>query len=56
MSEVSLYRSVTFGAERLADLVSPNRVRQDYRGTSLIRNRHPVGPYSRPSPRALWWS
>ena len=24
-----------------------------YRGTSLIRNRAPLGPYSRPMPRAL---
>jgi len=28
----------------------------DYRGTSLIRNRHTLGTYSRPMPRALWWS
>ena len=27
-----------------------------YRGTSLIRNRAPPGPYSRTMPRALWWS
>jgi len=27
-----------------------------YRGTSLIKNSHPLGPYSRPMPRALWWS
>ena len=26
-----------------------------YRATSLIRNRHPVGPYSRTMPRLLWW-
>ena len=26
------------------------------RGTSLIRKPHPVGPYSRTMPRALWWS
>ena len=25
-------------------------------GTSLIRNRPPLGPYSRPMPRALRWS
>ena len=25
-----------------------------YRGTSLIRNRHPAGPYSRTTPRLLW--
>ena len=27
-----------------------------YRGTSLIRNSNPLGPYSRVMPRALWWS
>ena len=27
-----------------------------YRGTSLIRNSPPLGPYSMPVPRALWWS
>jgi len=27
-----------------------------YRGTSLVRNRHLLGPYSRPMARALWWS
>jgi len=27
------------------------RVIQCYRGTSLIRNRHPLGPYSRHTPR-----
>ena len=27
-----------------------------YRATSLIRNRHPVGPYSRTRPRGIWWS
>ena len=25
-----------------------------YRGTSLVRNTHPVGPYSSPLPRDLW--
>ena len=25
-------------------------------GTSLIRNCPPLGPYSRPMPRPLWWS
>ena len=24
--------------------------------TSLMRNSAPPGPYSRPMPRALWWS
>ena len=28
----------------------------DYRGTSLIRNSAPLGPYSRTIPRVLWWS
>ena len=28
----------------------------DLQGTSLIRNRHPVGPYSRTMPRLLWRS
>ena len=27
-----------------------------YRGTSRIRNRAPLGPYSRTIPRALWVS
>jgi len=27
-----------------------------YRGTSLIRKCHPLGPYSRTMLRALWWS
>ena len=27
-----------------------------YRGTSLIRNRAPLGPYSRTIPRVIWWS
>jgi len=27
-----------------------------YRGTSLIRNSAPLGPYSRTMHRPLWWS
>ena len=27
-----------------------------YRGTSLMRKRTPLGPYSRTMPRGLWWS
>jgi hypothetical protein len=27
-----------------------------YRGTSLIRKRRPLGTFSKPMPRALWWS
>ena len=29
---------------------------QTYRGTSLIRNQPPIGPYSRSMPMALWRS
>jgi len=32
------------------------RARALYRGTSFIRNRRPLGTYSRTMPRALWWS
>jgi len=38
----------------------PNRVVESglrvYRGTSLMRERSPLGPYSMHMPRALWWS
>ena len=27
-----------------------------YRGTSLIKNSAPLGPYLRAMPKALWWS
>ena len=27
-----------------------------YRGTSLTRNSPPIGPYSSPMSRDLWWS
>jgi len=30
------------------------KVRTPYRGTSIIRNSAPLGPYSRNIPRALW--
>ena len=30
--------------------------RSRYWGTSLIRNDHPVGPYSTIIPGVLWWS
>jgi len=30
--------------------------RRSYRGSLLIRNSTPLGPYSRTMPRALWWS
>ena len=32
-----------------------SRGRDRYRGTLLIRNRPPLGPYGRTMPRALWW-
>ena len=37
-------------------VVGPPRFALWYRGTSLIRNRPPLGPYSRPMPRAQKWS
>ena len=37
----------------MAGVLVPTHV---YRGTSLIRNRAPIVPYSRAMPRALWWS
>ena len=40
-------------------LLSLNTLRgavRAYRGTSLIRNSTPLGPYSRTMPGALWWS
>ena len=27
-----------------------------YRGSSFIRNRTPLGPYSSPMPGAVWWT
>ena len=44
-----------------AEIIGPNHGCLDalglvmYRGTSLIRNHFPLGPYSRIMPRALWW-
>jgi len=38
--------------------VAPSLVSSDqeqYRGTLLIRNRHPLGPYTRTMPRDIWW-
>ena len=32
------------------------KTRPFYGGTSLIRNRHPIKPYSRTTPRLLWRS
>ena len=53
MSEVPLYGGipllVTHGGR--ADMFT---LLSQHRGTSLIRNCHPVGPYSRTLPRLLW--
>ena len=68
MSELLLYvRELDEGAMRVTpDGVSTWRGIQGgkhvtpsdnvYRGTSLIRNNPPLGPYGRPMPRALWRS
>ena len=40
----------------LAPWKAPATSSERCRGTSLIRNNLPVGPYSRPMPRALMWS
>ena len=48
MSEVPLYQKMG----RAVRLLRASSL--DYRGTSLIRNRLPLGPYSRTVPRALW--
>ena len=52
MSEVPLYRE---GTNREGEDVGEG-VESVYKGTSLIRNRHPLGPYTRTMPRALRWS
>ena len=41
---------------KLVDLLDEVPSSPRYRGTSLIRNCFPLGPYGRPVPRALWWS
>ena len=52
MSEVPLYMCEM-------PLPEPRAARQGYlahRGTSLIKNSAPLGPYSRTLSRSLWWS
>ena len=49
-------RSLDAPHRMLNKVFGSNVGRQSYRGTSLIRKRLPLGPYSRPIPRALWWS
>jgi len=52
---------LVFEARRLcvslnSRLASNKEEEEGYRGTSLIRKRIPLGPYSRTMPRALWGS
>jgi len=66
MRKVPLYPSTRGSAQAgtLALRASKGEVRTPlptpfsppYRGTSLTRERIPLGPYSRHMPRALWWS
>jgi len=51
-------REVTENNSTLVEFTSDFSVRSflGYRGTSLVRNRRPLGPYSSPMPGALWWS
>ena len=44
------------GSEGLAFCVSCLAEGVPYRGTSLIKERLLLGPYSRTMPKALWWS
>ena len=41
---------------KLRAYADPTKTATTYRGTSLMRNSAPLGPYSRKMPRALWWS
>ena len=51
LAHVMAYR----GTSTLCESVSSAHVSgMAYRGTSLIRNTHPAGPYSSPMPRDLW--
>ena len=43
-------------AVRAASGLTQEKLHQDYRGTSFIRKRLPLGPYSKTMPRALWGS
>jgi len=44
------------GARFLSTRLASRSTHQSYRGTSLTRNCFLLGPYSRPMPRAPWWS
>ena len=50
MGEVSMYR----GLPKLRTRTALGVGICSHRGTSLIRNNPPVGPYSSPMPRDLW--
>ena len=52
--ELRLGGKVSLQTDLELDASSPPRTLQ-YRGTSLIRNSADLGPYSRTTPRALWW-
>ena len=59
MSEVPLYGGSSNNLDNLpgADLTgSYARLIDVYKVTSLIRNSAPLGPYSRKTSGALWWS
>jgi len=46
----------TRDGDKLHVSVGVNTIKYNYRGTSLIREPRPLGPYSRPVTRTLWWS
>ena len=59
----TLHSPIVRGESFFIDLVSSSQSRggpiyqeAGSQGTSLMRNIPPVGPYSSPMPRALWWS
>ena len=59
--EAGPYRTRSSHHVGLAEVTLHVHVQQQYftgryRGTSIIRNRRPLGPYSRTMPRALWGS
>jgi len=52
MSEVPLF--ATWRALLLQEMLEVGDMHRPYRGTSLIRDTPPVGPYRKPVPRGLW--
>ena len=56
LSSFDLLKQITCLLRGGVDRKLPVYSSQLYRGTSLIRKRHPVGPYSRTMSRALWGS